>query len=62
MMLVYWKEGEFHIVRILGRSGMSITATSYCGMMPTAVTEVPQVPEKYFNKLCKKCWERTRGQ
>lgn len=60
-MLICEKEGEFHIVRKIIKSGMSLKVTTYC--TENGFQEIDQLPDEFLSKLCNKCqgaWKETK--
>lgn len=52
-MLICEKDGGFHIVRKIVKSGLSLDVSTYCGK--NGFTETDQLPGEFLSKLCKGC-------
>ncbi|KKM65259.1 hypothetical protein LCGC14_1493020 [marine sediment metagenome] len=60
-MLICERDGKFHIVRKITKSGMSLKVNTYCGQ--DGFSEIDQLPIEFLGKLCAGCqgsWDETK--
>jgi hypothetical protein len=55
-MLICERDGEFHIVRKIVKSGMSLKVTTYCEQ--DGFTEIDQLPIEFLGKLHDGCQDK----